>query len=128
MTTRSKWILLEHIGSPDDPKGRHFDLLLEDQNGCRSWRLEQIPVLDGPPQKVSPLSLHRLEWLEHIDGQVSGGRGWARRIMGGFFEGDLPAKECEPVKVKLHSNMLWGTLEIKDLFCKLCSVTSSTLY
>ena len=123
-----RWILLQHIGAPDDPKGMHFDLLLEDDNGCRSWRLEQILVLDGPPQSVSRISLHRLEWLEHLEGEVSGARGWAKRIMGGFFVGDLPENDGEAIKVELHSNSLWGTLEIKNLVCTISSVTSSTLY
>ncbi len=128
MNARSRWILLQHFGSPDDPKGMHFDLLLEDKNGCRSWRLEHIPILDGPAQKVFPLPLHRLDWLEHSQGEVSGGRGWVNRVMSGRFVGDLPKNDLEPFKVELHSNAVLGNLEINNCLCTLSSVTSSTLY
>ena len=30
MNQPKRWALLEHRGSPDDPEGIHFDLLLED--------------------------------------------------------------------------------------------------
>ena len=47
MDTFKRWVLLEHVGDPNDPEGRHFDLLLEDRSECRSWQLRQIPILDG---------------------------------------------------------------------------------
>ena len=43
-----RWVLLRHTGAPDDSKGIHFDLLLEDKGFCRTWRLSDIPSLDGP--------------------------------------------------------------------------------
>ena len=126
MNGPSRWILLRHIGSPDDPKGIHFDLLLEDRQGCRSWRLEDLPLLDGPSQKASPLPMHRLDWLEHLDGEVSGGRGWASRVMAGFFLGALPRNDLDPVQIQLHSKGMMGNLEIKNFLCTLSSFTGST--
>ena len=120
-----RWVLLEHSGFPDDSQDVHFDLLLEDDKGCRSWRLEKIPIIDGPSQKVLLLPMHKLDWLETMGREVSGGRGWARRLWAGFFLGSLP-KDCRaPIQLKLESKEMDGWLEIKDFRCKLHSCSGS---
>jgi hypothetical protein len=42
-----RFTVLEHVGAPDDPAGRHFDLLLEAGTACRTWRLMVVPTVDG---------------------------------------------------------------------------------
>ena len=81
-----RFVLLEHTGHPDDPAGRHFDLLLEEPEACRTWRLAAIPVAGGQAVAAEPLPPHRLAWLETIAGEVSGGRGFARRVDAGGYE------------------------------------------
>ena len=88
-----RFILLEHTGAPDDPAGRHFDLLLEGGEACRTWRLAEIPSPAGPAVAAVAIAPHRLAWLDHVAGEVSGGRGFAQRIDGGTFE---PALEGSP--------------------------------
>ena len=122
MAKQNRWVLLEHTGSPDDPAGKHFDLLLEDIHGCRSWRLAQMPSLDGPSQEAIPLSIHRLEWLEIKAGPVSSSRGWARRVLAGIFCGELPKNYSDPVHIQIHSKEIVGNLEIKNFLCKIISV------
>jgi hypothetical protein len=81
-----RFVLLEHTGHPDDPAGRHYDLLLEEPDACRTWRLAEIPVAGGEPVAATPLPPHRLAWLETLAGEVSGGRGFARRVDAGTYE------------------------------------------
>jgi len=81
-----RFILLEHTGAPDDPAGRHFDLLLEAGEACRTWRLEEIPSPAGQAVAAEAIAPHRLAWLDHEEGEVSGGRGHARRVDGGSYE------------------------------------------
>jgi hypothetical protein len=81
-----RFIILEHTSAPDDPAGRHYDLLLEDGDACRTWRLAELPVPGGPAVAAVELQPHRLAWLDHEAGAVSGGRGFARRIDGGTYE------------------------------------------
>jgi hypothetical protein len=81
-----RFVLLEHVGHPDDPAGRHYDLLLEDGDACRTWRLASIPAADGEPVSATPLPPHRLAWLDVESANVSGGRGVAQRIDGGTYE------------------------------------------
>jgi hypothetical protein len=80
-----RFALLEHTGAPDDPAGRHYDLLLEAGDACRTWRLAEIPTPGGPPVTAVELPPHRLAWLDHVAGDVSGGRGFARRVAAGEY-------------------------------------------
>jgi len=80
-----RFAILEHTGAPDDPAGRHYDLLLEAGDACRTWRLAEMPVPGGPPVIAVELPPHRLAWLDHVAGEVSGGRGFARRIAAGEY-------------------------------------------
>lgn len=80
-----RFAILEHTGAPDDPAGRHYDLLLEAGDACRTWRLAELPVTGGPPVPAVELPPHRLAWLDHVAGEVSGGRGFARRIAAGEY-------------------------------------------
>lgn len=82
-----RFIFLEHVGAPDDPVGRHVDLLLEDGDSCRTWRLASIPAAGGDAVEATPIAPHRLAWLDHVDGPVSGNRGHARRIAAGTYTG-----------------------------------------
>jgi hypothetical protein len=80
-----RFVLLEHTGHPDDPAGRHYDLLLEEPQACRTWRLAEIPEAGGEPVAAEPLPPHRLAWLDALAGEVSGGRGFARRVEAGTY-------------------------------------------
>jgi hypothetical protein len=84
-----RFVILEHVNAPDDPLGRHYDLLLEQGPACRTWRLAALPVCGGAAVAAVEAPPHRLAWLDHDAGAVSGGRGFARRIDGGAYEPEL---------------------------------------
>ncbi len=81
-----RFAILEHTGAPDDPGGIHYDLLLEAGAGCRTWRLAALPQPGDPAVAAVELPVHRLAWLDHEAGAVSGGRGYARRIDAGSYQ------------------------------------------
>ena len=85
-----RWVLLRHIGALNDLRGIHFDLLLEDRECCRTWRLSNIPFLDGPYVESFYLSPHNLDWLDIKEKVLSGNRGVATRIKKGTFSQSLP--------------------------------------
>lgn len=114
-----RWSLLRHTGAPDDPSGCHFDLLLEDGEACRTWRLNQPPELDLAPQPAAALPDHRLVWLEPRSAAVSGNRGWAERVMAGHYSGTLPAEPAAAVQVLLQDGDLQGVLLISGECCEL---------
>ena len=123
MHTKNRWVLLEHRGDPTDSQGIHFDLLLEDGAACRSWRLKEIPIIDGPAIEANPLPVHRLNWLEIKASAVSGGRGWAKRLKSGFFKGSLPRDKAAPIELLLNGNDLEGNLRIHNQICQINSIT-----
>ena len=108
-----RFVILEHTDAPDDPAGRHYDLLLEDGDACRTWRLAELPVPGGPAVEAVELAPHRRAWLDHEAGEVSGGRGFARRVDAGTFE--PPPTAIEPasaIAVWLRGTRCHGRLTL----------------
>ena len=101
-------MLLRHIGSPDDTKGVHFDLLLEDKDFCRTWRLSDIPLINGPYVDSVFIAPHELYWLDIEEKTVSGDRGIAKRIKQGVFVEFLPSADRSFINLSL----IWDKLEV----------------
>ena len=125
-TQLSRYLFLEHTNAPDDPACRHVDLLLEDGESCRTWRLSSVPLPNGPSLQAIPLPRHRLIWLERTSAAVSGGRGWGRRIVGGAFQGVLPDNPTALIRVELIGTAALHLpdpliLELADGECRLHS-------
>ena len=116
-----RWVILQHTLAKESLEGLHFDLLLEDAEYCRTWRLPYIPIVDGPSVEAVPLPPHKLYWLDREESFVSGGRGWAKRIVSGSFSGSLPSKDLEFVSIEIHSNSLCGLLVLKNDLCQIFS-------
>lgn len=111
-----RFIILEHTAAPDDPTGRHFDLLLEAGDACRTWRLPEIPLPGTPPLAAVELAPHRLAWLDHEAGEVSGGRGFARRIDAGTYE-IVPPEAAEMPQAQEFAVTLTGRASRWPLKC-----------
>ena len=114
-----RYALLEHTGAPDDPSGCHYDLLLEDGDHCRAWRLPHRPAAGETAQAAVELAPHRLVWLTPRSAAVSGGRGWARGIAHGHYAGALPREAQAPVIVRLLNGALEGWLRLESGCCVL---------
>ena len=113
--------MLKHIGAPDDIKGIHFDLLLEDREFCRTWRLSDIPILDGPYVDSVPIAPHNLDWLDIKEKVLSGNRGFAKRIKQGFFSQSFPLVEKSSIDLLVTWDKLEVILEIDDNGCRIFS-------
>ena len=116
-----RWVLLKHIGSPDDLNGIHFDLLLEDKELCRTWRLIDIPLLDGPYVDSVFIAPHNLYWLEIEEKVVSGNRGVATRIKKGIFLKSLPSIENNSINLSLRWEDVEVVLVIDENGCRILS-------
>ena len=100
--------MLKHIGSPDDLKGIHFDFLVEDKKFCRTWRLNDIPLLDGPYVDSVYVAPHNLYWLDIEEKVVSGNRGIATRIKQGTYLQSFPSIESSTINLSL----IWDKVEV----------------
>ena len=116
-----RWVLLRHTGAPDDFKGIHFDLLLEDKNSCRTWRLSDIPVLDGPYVDSVPIAPHNLDWLDTQEKVISANRGVATRIKNGLFFQSLPRIEKSFINLSLKWEEVDSSLIIDENGCRIFS-------
>ena len=116
-----RWAILRHKVPSSSLEGSHFDLLLEDGDFCRTWHLKTIPRVNGPLVEATLIAPHELHWLEIEECEVSGGRGWAKRVLNGYFDGSLPINDGELVSIEINSSSLSGRLEIGTNFCKLAS-------
>ena len=116
-----RWVLLQHIESPSDINGIHFDLLLEDKEFCRSWRLSDIPLLDGPYVDSVCIAPHNLYWLDIEQKVLSRNRGFATRIKHGIFLQCLPPVESTSVNLSLIWDKLKVDLVIDENGCRIFS-------
>lgn len=74
-----RFVILRH----DDPRGLHWDLMLEQAGSLRTWSLQQPPQL-GEPIDGRALADHRKDYLDY-EGPVSGGRGTVSRHDAGTY-------------------------------------------
>ena len=116
-----RWVLLRHIGAPNDLRGIHFDLLLEDQEFCRTWRLSDIPLLDGPYVESVYIDPHNLYWLDIEEKVVSDNRGVATRIKKGIFSKSLPPIKNSFIKLSLQWDDIERDLLIDENGCRIFS-------
>ena len=117
----NRWALLRHIGSPDDVSGTHFDLLLEDEEFCRTWRLSDIPLIDGNYVNSVCIAPHKLYWLDIEEKIVSGNRGVATRIKRGIYSSPLPRIEQGSINLSLQWEDIEAYLVIDENRCRLFS-------
>ena len=113
--------MLRHTGAPSDLKGIHFDLLLEDKEFCRTWRLSDIPILDGPYVDSVYIAPHNLDWLDIKEKVVSRNRGVATRIKKGVFLKSLPSIKKSSINLLLNWEDLEGYLVIDEYGCRIFS-------
>ena len=126
MSTKTKqnnyrWVLLRHIGAPDDIRGIHYDLLLEDNKFCRTWRLSNIPLLDGPYVDSIFIAPHNLNWLDIKEKVVSGNRGMATRIKEGTFLRSLPVIQNGFINLSIQWEDIDVDLVIDQKGCRILS-------
>ncbi len=109
-----RWVLLRHTGAPDDKKGIHFDFLIEDKECCRTWRLSDIPLLDGPSVESVYIAPHNLCWLDIEEKVVSANRGVATRIKKGTFWESRQSIDNSFINLSLQWDRVEGCLVIDE--------------
>ena len=112
---------MKHIGSPDDIKGVHYDLLLEDRDFCKTWRLSDIPWLDGPYVDSVCIAAHNLYWLDIKEKVVSSNRGFAKRIKQGNFLQSFASVEGNSIKLSLVWDKREADLVLNENGCRIFS-------
>jgi hypothetical protein len=78
--TMPRFVILEH-----NHPTLHWDLMLEDGDSLRTWRLAQAPASANRIIQATALPPHRLTYLDY-EGPVSGNRGSVTRWDRGDYE------------------------------------------
>jgi DNA polymerase Ligase (LigD) len=86
----------------------HWDLMLEQGDALRTWRLARPPEA-GEPIDAEVLPDHRLAYLEY-EGPVSGDRGTVERWDGGTY--DIVESTVDRLLVRFDGHRLSGDASI----------------
>jgi hypothetical protein len=87
----------------------HWDLMVEQGDVLRTWRLKQPPDAEGPIV-AEALPDHRLAYLDY-EGPVRGGRGTVERWDAGTY--DMVELTRNRVTVRLNSGKLDCVVQLK---------------
>lgn len=102
-----RFVVLEH----DSPRGRHWDLMLEQGGVLLTWALAEPPQA-GRTIAAEALGDHRAAYLDY-EGPVSGGRGSVTRWDHGTYE--LAHRSDDEVTLVFTGRRLVGPATLRRL-------------
>ena len=116
----NKWVLLEHkVYSDNFLEDIHYDFLVEDGKDCLTWKFLQLPLLNQDSIEIFKQPNHRLVWLSRIEHELSGNRGFVKRIDHGIYKNVSDKLGSKNFRFILDGKLLCGMLEISGDFCRL---------
>ena len=115
----NKWVLLEHKVYSDNSLDIHYDFLIEDGIDCLTWKFLEIPLLNQDAIEIFKQPNHRLVWLSRIEHELSGNRGFVKRIDHGIFKKVSDKSNSEYYRFILDGKLLSGMFEISRNSCRL---------
>tara|TARA_A100001035_G_C27489767_1_gene367059 strand:- start:53 stop:415 length:363 start_codon:yes stop_codon:yes gene_type:complete len=115
----NKWVLLEHKVYSTNVLDIHYDFLVESEKDCLTWKLLKLPLLNQASIEIFKQPNHRLVWLSRIEHELSGNRGFVKRIDHGVFKSVSVEFESEYFRYILDGKLLCGLFEICGNSCRL---------
>ena len=115
----NKWVLLEHKVYSDNSFEIHYDFLVENGTDCLTWKFLKLPLLNQPSIEIFRQPNHRLVWLSRIEHELSGNRGFVKRIDHGIFKNVSEKFDSENCRYILDGKILYGLFEISGNSCRL---------
>ena len=115
----NKWVLLEHKVYSDNSLDIHYDFLVENGIDCLTWKFLKLPLLNQASVEIFKQPNHRLVWLSRLEHELSGNRGFVKRIDHGIFKNVSDKLDSEDLRLILNGRILKGLLEISGNSCRL---------
>ena len=115
----NKWVLLQHKVYSDNSFDIHYDFLIENGVDCLTWKFSKLPLLNQSSIEIYKQPNHRLVWLSRLEHELSGNRGFVKRIDHGIFKNVTDRFDSENFQFILDGELLNGLLEISGNFCRL---------
>ena len=115
----NRWVLLEHKILVSTVVDLHYDFLVEYHKDCLTWKLYEIPIINGDIVAIRKQPNHRLVWLSRVEYQLSNNRGLVTRIDHGSFTNIFHKLDSPELKLQLKGKLLNGLLKIAGNSCQL---------
>ena len=115
----NRWVLLEHKVSSGTSLEIHYDFLVENEIDCLTWKFLRIPLLNQAPIEIIKQPNHRLVWLFREEFELSGNRGFVKRIDHGIFKDVVDELDPGCLRFILEGTILRGLFEISGNSCRL---------
>ena len=115
----NRWVLLEHKVLSGNSFDIHFDFLVENGIDCLTWKFLNLPLLNQDSIEIFKQPNHRLVWLSRIEHELSGNRGFVKRIDHGIFKNVSDKFDSEYCRIILDGELLHGLFEISGNSCRL---------
>ena len=115
----NKWVLLEHKVYYSNSLDIHYDFLIENGIECLTWKVLKLPLLNQSSVEIFKQPNHRLVWLSRQEHELSGNRGFVKRIDHGIFKNVSSQLDSENYQFILDGEILHGLFEISGNSCRL---------
>ena len=115
----NKWVLLEHKVYSAKSFDIHYDFLIENGIDCLTWKFLKLPKLNKGSVEIFKQPNHRLVWLSREEYELSGNRGFVKRIDHGIFKNVSDKLNSECFQFILDGQLLYGLFEISGKSCRL---------
>ena len=115
----NKWVLLEHKVRSNNSLDIHYDFLVENGMDCLTWKFLKLPLLNQASIEIFKQPNHRLVWLSRLEHELSGNRGFVKRIDHGIFRNVTTRLKSECFLFILDGEILNGLFEISGNSCRL---------
>ena len=115
----NKWVLLEHKVYSSNSLDIHYDFLVENGIDCLTWKFLKLPLLNQASIEIFKQPNHRLVWLCRLEHELSGNRGFVKRIDRGVFKNVSNKLDSEYFRFILDGQLLKGVFEISGNSCRL---------
>ena len=114
-----RWVLLEHKVYSANSLNIHYDFLVENGIDCLTWKFLKVPLLNQASIEIFKQPNHRLVWLSRIEHELSGNRGFVKRIDHGRFKNVSDKLAPDSFRFILDGELLCGLFEISGNSCRL---------
>ena len=115
----NKWVLLEHKVYSGNSFDIHYDFLVENGKDCLTWKFLKIPLLNQASIEIFKQPNHRLVWLSRVEHELSGNRGFVKRVDRGIFKEISDNSDSDCFRFILDGKLLYGLFEISGNTCRL---------
>ena len=115
----NKWVLLEHKVYSANSLDIHYDFLVENGIDCLTWKFFKLPLLNQASIEILKQPNHRIVWLSRSEHELSGNRGFVKRIDHGIFKNVSDKLDSECFRFILDGESFYGLFEISGNSCRL---------